>query len=244
MSEDRNDLAWWFPKIEAAGLPVPRTRIVDYTSFGEPGGLMALLDGEMPTHWDEFVALLDTIADEFAPDGPVFLRTGHLSGKHSWMDTCFVTRHPKSIGQHVAALVEESAMADLMGLPTDTWVVREMIETKTLFRVSEWRNFPVTREFRVFIRDDGADEITVHPYWPADSIPSLNHVTGALLEQASLISHDEIGDICTLAGQASGALGGGFWSIDFLQDADGKWWLTDMAEGDRSFKNPELAVLV
>jgi hypothetical protein len=39
-----------------------------------------------------------------------------------------------------------------------------------------------------------------------------------------------------LAIEAVEAVGGGYWSVDFLRDRDGKAWLTDMAEGERSFR--------
>src|SRR5438874_2216865 len=113
--ETINDLAYWFPKIEAAGLPVPETRIVRTDLW-----LFELLDGRPVPGWEAFIADLE-----------------------------------------------------------------------------DWRE---------------------------------------LLAAASILEDEDIEEIATLAGWASGAVGGGYWSIDFLQDRHGKWFLTDMADGDRSWK--------
>jgi hypothetical protein len=242
---DRNNLAWWFPLIERGGLPVPRTEIVR-TELPLDGLLDGPSEGRAgitPDDFRDFLFQLIAAADHVRyGQGPFFLRTGHLSGKHSWADTCYV-QSVQSLGDHVYRLIEESHMVDLMGLPTDTWAVRALIPTRHLFKVEEWSGFPVTREFRVFIRDDGGEEITVHPYWPEAALPGMTWEERVALYRSWRISEDELGEICTLAGQASGAVGGGFWSVDFLEDVNGRWWLTDMADGDRSFRNPLQAIL-
>lgn len=226
---DVNDLAYWFPKIEAAGLPVPETRIV--TTDVE---LMGLLDGEMPVGFEAFLSDLEKAS--WNVGYPCFLRTGHTSGKHDWSDTCYVAG-PNHLGRHVAALVEASALADVFGLPTRTWVVRSLIKTTPLFRCERWRGFPVTREFRVFIRDDEFE--AMYPYWPEDAVeqgqPDRDDWRD-VLRVASEITDDDADKVTFLAGMASAAVGGGYWSIDFLQDEGGDWWLTDMADGDRSYR--------
>lgn len=233
---DRNDLAFWFPGIKAAGLPVPETRIVQTEVE-----LVSLLDGETPKGFWPFIGELQEAANEV--DTPFFLRTGHGSGKHEWRNTCYVEALTTNIlAQHVVALVDWSHSVDMFGLPHQTWAVRRLIETRPLFRCEHWGGFPVTREFRVFIRDDEFEAI--YPYWPAGALEEAGpdrEDWRELLAQASALSDDANEEIPTLAGWASGALGGGYWSIDFLQDVDGKWWLTDMADGDRSYR-PEATV--
>jgi hypothetical protein len=226
---DRNDLAFWFPLIEASGLPVPETRIVTTDV-----DLTDLLDGQAPVGFEAFLSDLGNAARNIGY--PCFLRTGHGSGKHEWAETCFVAS-PNDLGSHVAALVEWSHLVDMMGLPHQTWAVRKLLATKPLFRCQAWYDFPVTREFRVFIRDDNYE--ADYPYWPADAVEQGRPDDPAwreLLAEASRMSDEDIGEIATLAGWASGAVGGGYWSIDFLQDTAGKWWLTDMADGDRSYR--------
>lgn len=229
MTPDRNDLAYWFPPIKDAGLPVPRTVIVPTDA-----DLTGLLDGATPDGFADLVAELAAAGDSLG--WPCFLRTGHGSGKHDWAHTCYVSAR-WLVAPHVAALVEWSHIVDLMGLPTSTWVIREMIDTVSLFTCAGYGGFPVTREFRLFVRD--SDVVHIQPYWPPDAVgqgrPDRRDWQ-ALLEWASELDHDERLELNGLAVRAAEALGGGYWSVDLLQDRDGGWWLTDMADGDQSFQ--------
>lgn len=229
MSDDRNDLAFWFPKVEAAGLRVPRTVIVQTEA-----DLSLLLDGETPDGFARFAVDLEDAAREIGY--PCFLRTGHGSGKHEWDRTCNV-RHFNDLIPHVAALVEWSHLVDLMGLPTNVWAVREMIPTAPLFTCAGYRGFPVTREFRMFVRDGKVEH--TQPYWPPDAVangrPDVDDWADRL-ERASRATTAEYAGMMWTALAAAEAAGGGYWSVDLLQDDAGEWWLTDMAEGARSFR--------
>lgn len=234
MSDDRTCLSYWFPLIEAAGLPVPETRIVRTDV-----DLSLLLDGEGPAGFEAFLSDLGNAARNIGY--PCFLRTGLGSGKHDWLDTCYLT-DPNALGQHVYNLVEWSHCADFMGLNHDVWVVRALIPTEPLF-TAFYREFPVTREFRVFVGDitsDGEFPCAVFPYWPEGSIaqspPTDCPDWPERLAEASRLSGEERDQLIFLAGWAADAVGGGYWSADFLQDKNGNWWLTDMADGDRSFR--------
>lgn len=233
MTPNRNDLAYWFPLIKDAGLPVPRTFITHTDA-----DLIDVLDGETPAGWDALIADLAAAGDNMG--WPCFLRTGHGSGKHSWANTCHVPGR-RALAHHVGALVEWSALVDLMGLPTSTWVIRELLDTQPLFRCAGYDMFPVTREFRLFVRDDTVEHI--QPYWPPDAVEEgrPDHPDWRrLLEDASHLQAPARGNerliLELLALRASHAVGGGHWSVDLLQDRAGAWWLTDMADGDQSFK--------
>ena len=222
---NRNCLSYWFPRIEAAGLPVPRTLIVR-TSLD----LSEILDGEEPTGWAKLIRDLREAINEIGL--PCFLRTGQTSNKHDWTRSCFLT-DMTLLGQHVYKLIEFSACCDIIGLPTNVWAVRELIQTKPLF--TAFRGFPVTREFRVFAEDGRVH--CVHPYFPANSIeggyPS-DLDWRAKLEAASQMDTDPLARLCWLAMRASRALPGA-WSIDLLEDAHGSWWITDAADAGCSF---------
>lgn len=220
-----NSLNFWFPKIEAAGLPVPRTLIATADC-----DLTSLIDGELPSCWHDLIAHLKLFAEEIGL--PCFLRTGHTSGKHSWNETCYL-ESLDDLETQVANLVEYSVLADIMGLPTDVWAVRELIETEPLFYAFHGR-MPIVREFRLFVRDDKIEHI--QPYWPSDAIeaPSDPDWHAILTKASKLWPHDT--SLCGLAVQAVEAVGGGYWSVDFLRDKNEKAWLTDMADGDRSFR--------
>ena len=226
---DRNDLAYWFPLVATAGLRVPHTIIV-----GCEHDLTCVLDGETPDGWDGLIADLQAAGDRLG--WPCFLRTGHGSGKHDWANTCHVPS-ADVLPQHVAALVEWSHTVDLMGLPTGTWAVRELLDTTPLFRCEGYGGFPVTREFRVFVRDGDVEHI--QSYWPPDAIEQGRPDTPGwrwMLHEAADLAASEREHLEDMARLACRAVGGGHWSVDLLQDAHGLWFLTDMADGDRSFR--------
>lgn len=229
MDDSFNCISHWFPPLLAAGLPVPETRIVR-----PPAGcdLTPLLDGVRPAHWDLFQEWMRDAARSIGHGGPVFLRTGYGSGKHDWRRTCYVA-DPEVIGQHVGALVEWSALVDLKGLPTDVWAVRKLIATEPLFYAFE--GMPITREFRFFVRD--CEIVHAQPYWPPDAIvvPDADDWRERLIAASFLHSHERA-RLEVFVARACGAVGGGYWSVDMLEDADGGWWITDMADGERSFR--------
>lgn len=229
---DLNDLAYWFPPIEAAGLPVPETMIVD----GPDGDLVGLLDGERPRGFDEFLARLEVAVTQIGT--PCFLRTGHTSGKHHW-NRCCDLRKLEDLPQHVAALVEESHMT-IPSLPTDTWVVRQLLPTDPMFYCDAYGEMPFVREFRFFVRDGKVEH--TQPYWPADSLEQGDpgHDEWRFLHgwSSSFARGEE--ELLTMLAERAGAALGGYWSVDFMQVADGGFYLIDMAEGDRSFRyDPE-----
>ena len=143
---------------------------------------------------------------------PIFLRTDHTSAKHSWEDTCFV-KSPDDLGPHVFQIAEFSEVADMIGIPWDTWVVREFLPTMPLGVCERYGNMPVCREFRYFIKD--GRYVCSHPYWPADS----------LIDGGFEISQNDFDDLCKGRTQETDALAfdaahavGGSWSVDVVVD--------------------------
>lgn len=232
---DRNDMAYWFPPIWAEGLPVPETRIVETDV-----DLAYLLDGVKPEGYDDFIGELGDHVQEVGGGGPVFLRTGHTSGKHNWLNTCWLQR-AGDLQLHVAMLVEESLSVDVVGLPLGTWAVRAPISTKPAFRCDGYRGFPVVREFRAFVGAEGVYHL--QPYWPADAVEQGRPDRPDWRERLRAISRlfpAERQHLVELAEHARGSVEAhhgdhGEWSVDLLQDRDGLWWLTDMADAERSF---------
>jgi len=244
---DLNCLSYWFPKLEAAGVPVPRTKIVRMPKEAV-GSVWAALDGkdgtpEETAAMQAFMAELRAAAQEF--DLPLFLRTGHGSGKHDWKNTCFVT-DLDMLPTHVSRLVEWSEMVDMMGLPWDVWAVREFLPVAPVAVLPAYANMPVNREFRFFVRDGKV--VCGHNYWPIEAIreglgPAGGHEAGAD-ERATMIyaalcrtePMSEIADAARIAGQVATAIPGA-WSVDVLETQRG-WYVTDMAEARKSFHWP------
>lgn len=226
-----NDLAYWFPRLpERHSFRVPPTRVVYYPHGDQ---LVDLCDGRTP---DGFEALLDRLRAAIADLGgpPAFLRTGHTSAKHDWAKTCALTDVSK-LSQHVYNLVEHSAIADMFGLPLDTWVVRAWLPLKVAFHA--FGGTPIAREFRCFVVDDALQ--CIHPYWPADAIAESVYEPDDAdwrdrLKAMNVLREHERAQLALYAMQARSELPGD-WSVDFAEHKDGGWYLIDMAAAADSF---------
>lgn len=256
---DRSCLTYWFPRLLAAGIPVPKTEIVD---AGEDWrNLLGYFDNPKQ-HPGEFVkaeavmkplaANLRQAAARIGP-APYFLRTGQGSGKHRWKDCCDL-RDLDAIENHILALVEWSEMVDMMGLPWRFWVVRERLPVKSIAILPGYGDMPLVREIRCFV--NGGKILCHHAYWPRDSIrdglsKKLSHgwdednVDGGReleaddLYLASQMDVDaEYGALHNARRVAKVFADDGYWSVDVLETERGMF-VTDMAVGERSFHWPE-----
>lgn len=218
----------WFPQIEAAGLPVPKTIV-----FRTECELIRLCDGEMPPQYDAFLSRLKEAVDQIGL--PAFLRTGLTSAKHSWKKSCYLTDINR-LSAHVAEIVEFSLCADIFGLDIDVWVVREMLPTKPAFYAFRG-DMPITKERRYFVSGDTV--LCSHPYWPEEAFsrdgreyaadPNWQQLL-ALLNEDTEQDKSELEALTRRAGMAvSGA-----WSVDWLWTERG-WFLTDMAPAETSY---------
>lgn len=239
--EKRTCLSWWFPKIERAGLPVPKTAILRATKE-EVGDLgRAVLDGDpLGVDGGVFISKLEVATEPF--EFPLFLRTGQTSGKHSWERTCCV-RVREAMIYHVAELIEFSECVDALGLDWRVWVVRELLPTQPV--TIAYQGMPVCREFRLFV--DGPEIQCCHPYWPLEALRDGRPRTleGHPLDDEAVedLAHGlwELDDrdceiVMGLASRAGKACGGA-WSVDVLETARG-WYVTDMAAAELSWHWP------
>lgn len=227
-SEDLTALSYWYPKLLAAGLPVPRTTIVKMPA-GVQETIWSAFDGkEGGDNPEPFFDEIDAAAREFGY--PCFLRSDHTSNKHGWRTNCFLPDRA-SIAQHVFNICEFSECCGLIGLPWDTWAVREMLPTMPLGVCPHYGNMPICREFRFFVEDG---EIRCrHPYWPLESLEQggANWIDGpAILFEHMRQPPHKLDALASAAGRALG----GAWSIDILETTRG-WFITDLAEAGKSF---------
>ena len=232
--DDVTRLSYWFPKVRDAGLPVPATAWVDVSSE-EQDDLVAMVgDGKEARLLDR---LCDRIwaAAETLGIAPYFLRTDYTSAKHDWKRTCYLPSRAV-LPSHVACLVECSLMANIMGLPIDRFVVRELLPTVPAFHAFNGR-MPITREFRIFVRDGVIEHL--QPYWSPDVFSNDRTAWVSnwrlLLETLSKLDEFERGMLELWTRKASAAVPG-FWSVDWLWVPVRGWVLTDMAEGSQSYR--------
>lgn len=222
-----NDLRYWYPKVKDI-VPTPETSII----FADEIEFIKMLDGESIDGFAEFLSEFKR-AIVVIGGVPCFIRTGHTSGKHDWENTCFLQNISK-LSHHVFKLVEFSFMADLFGLPVNTWVARELLPTKPQFKAF-WGNMPITRELRLFV-DDGK---IVHrqPYWPAEAIEGHCSELGweeKMIEIQRFDDTDEMLELERMTIEINKAVPG-YWSVDWL-DTERGWYMIDMALGENSYK--------
>jgi len=226
-------ITYWYPVLKMLEIPTPKTIIVHcdapmvYLAYGE----------KFPDQkvYFEFIDRLKSACKQIGY--PVFLRTGHLSHKHAWIDTCYLEKE-KDLHQHVFSLAESSAMANIAGAPwpMDFWVVREMLKTKPYFYC--FNKMPITRERRYFINDGKV--ICKHNYWPKLAFVDHSPTKGWEKKLEELNTWDDKEEQhLTKMSEKVGSMLSGFWSIDWLQDIRGNWYCIDMAEGKNSWHEPE-----
>lgn len=234
-NDNRNCLSFWFPKIEAAGLPVPRTIIVKMPTEVQEQ-IFRVFDTEEPAK-----EIIDPWFEELgraceAIGYPVFMRTGLTSGKHEWEDTCALKR-PERLRRQVFSLIEHSEIVDMLGLRWDVWALREFLPTEPIGFCQAYHKMPICQEFRFFAADGKL--ICWHPYWPEVALDRGRplYFEGAPPYEAFIdLPESEFKQLAAIAEEASRVVGGA-WSIDLLATKRG-WVLTDMAEADRSWHWP------
>lgn len=231
MSDDKNNLAYWFPLIRDAGLPVPKTKILTVPDQVYEFYLEAM-DGAVGDD-KAVIAWLQDLKREASEFSPLFLRTGHTSDKHSWSSTCYVSELA-NIESHIWKLIEFSECAGIFGLPWKTIVLREFLPTKPFGVCRAYGNMPVCREFRFFV--DGPEIKCWHPYWPKKALEKGVVSYGVDYEKLCAVSETELAQLKNLASMAGKAVGGE-WSIDIL-DTERGWFVTDMAQAKDSFHFP------
>jgi len=216
---DKTCLTYWFPKIQAAGIPVPKTIILTMPEETK-NAIWKVFDGESLT--DKAYPFFDSInaAVESIGGYPCFLRTGQTSGKHSWRKTCFLET-TKDIMGHVLSLVEFSEMVDIVGLDWTYWVVREYLPIKPFAICPRYSDMPVCREFRFFVQDGKI--ICRHPYWPLHAIKQ----GGVDMDKKTYgkLCHMDNQEVLDKIASTAGRVVGGAWSVDLLETENG-WYLT------------------
>lgn len=225
IGEDRTCMSWWYPKIQGL-VPTPRTEIVKAGIE-----LWRLIDDETPDGYYGFLTRLGEMAVKVAPghiEQPVFLRTGHTSGKHNWKCCCYLDY---DLDGHVRALVNFSAMAGFFGLPYDVWAVREYLPVEPLFRCTAYGDMPVVPERRYFV--DGGKLLYSIPYWPEQALQEGEPDEPNWRDKLPIVQR-EFTEAAAKMARTCGEACGGKWSVDVLLTRDG-YYVTDMAEAEKSW---------
>jgi len=201
-----------------------------------------LVDGITPKGMQELLAGLGAAADSIG-GYPVFFRTGQTSCKHGWERARCVVRNSEDFPTAIAAVIEHS----LLGFPEQayhTLMVRQLIPTRPIFHA--FARMPVTREFRFFV--EGGQISHVQPYWPEMAVADyLNDDAGPdwrkHLREISRLLWNEYAYLSVETLKIADVVPGD-WSVDWLCDKDGGWWMIDMADASVSYRwQPDFQVV-
>lgn len=217
-----NDITFWYPILKRIRMRTPQTKLF----YVDEEAIADIMDGKVSASLRELASEISKVRDGFG--GTAFLRTGQTSNKHEWEKTCFLTKKSDVI-DHLGNLILFSGFVDL---PFNTFAVREMIDTAPL-TVAFDGDMPIAREVRVFAKE--GEFICAHPYWPSEAFDGQNVSEEQL---ASLHEMPDLEDLKKMAIYVSKSFRNA-WSMDFLQDKSGGWWLTDMALMNTSYHWPD-----
>jgi hypothetical protein len=248
--QKRNCLSEWFPLLQQVDrINLPETRILRLPEKAE--GLFYFASGHRdakPARHHAVTTFINDLKMAAIDIGyPVFMRTGLTSMKHGWRGTCYVDA-PHKLVRHLkrfVGIVFDSIEPMRRLLSTDVWAIREYLEPMPGF--TAFNGTPIGKERRYFIND--GEVICHHPYWPAEAIHQF-HFMGAGIslglpddweQQLEVLNYESLAEVTYLTMQAEriAAHFTGCWSVDFMQSNDGgKWYVIDMATGDRSYHWP------
>ncbi len=228
LQQETSMLHWW-PKIKDI-LPVPSSEILPITK-DETFALIGLLDGEMISE-----ELHDRLKAGAAQIGyPLFLRSDMGSAKHDYDRSCCLKSEKELLG-HIACLIEWHLMRDLWPAAI---VFREMLQLNAPFLAFD--GLPIAKERRYFV--DEGKVLCHHPYWPKGAIEqgrNWSKLPAGWQQKLAEINREDEGEISCLTRMAEdfAECVPGFFSVDFAQAADGRWYMIDAARGELSW-HPE-----
>jgi hypothetical protein len=217
-------LNFWYPKLKGLAIPMPKTIILPYerNPFDD-------LDYKI------FERDLARAAREIG--FPLFMRTDLSAGKHDWKNTCYVENFHALI-KNLPRLIESNELADIMGLPYTSIVLREFLDLETTFKAFPG-DMPINKERRYFI--ENGQVLCHHPYWPPNAFEDIDagiqYACHGWQEKLAELNRQEDSEVILLTNYAKlvSLTLSGFWSVDFAYARNGKWYLIDMAVGEASY---------
>ena len=122
----RCSMLYWWPKVKNLGIPVPRTEIVEI-----PSDVLF----KAPFEPELLEPYMDRVYEAARRIGhPLFLRSDQLSGKHDWVDTCYVPSE-EALFSHIIRVLEWHHLAQVIPIPARALVLREFLELDWAFRI-------------------------------------------------------------------------------------------------------------
>ncbi|MFW6007729.1 MAG: ATP-grasp domain-containing protein [archaeon] len=234
---NKSSMKYWYPKIKKLNIPQPKTIILDFGA-NRLWEFVPDVKIEKRIEEEENKKVIFKIKENAKKLGyPFFMRTDHCSAKHSYNKTCYVSKE-EDILRNLVHLIEENELMSFMSFNFEAVILREFIKLEHYF--TAFQGLPIAKERRYFVRDGKIEEH--FPYWIEDAISSFHNPSEKkwkeLLKKINKETDEEVALLSKYAEMVGKEIEG-YWSVDFAKGIDDKWYLIDMAEGEKSF-NPRL----
>lgn len=221
-----NSALHWLDAAEAATehstVNTPETEVVEIDFMDS----LSLLDGDTDPEGIPQADLIDAARDL---GWPVFIRSDLTSAKHEGLGAV-QARDETNVRPVTADIVSDCAMKSMF---PSALLVREWIDIEAEFTAFD--GLPIGTEFRVFAGPD--DVQCAHYYWPEDSIRNASLPEDEWQEARKRAADEPLPSSVRVAATSAARHANkheatdplAVWSVDFALDADGEWWLIDMA---------------
>lgn len=235
---NKNNFSYWFPKVEACGIRVPRSQIFNVPEIVQRSFWMndsGLPEAEFNKNIDDW--LEKDVYPAFADFGLAFVKNAVFSNKFNFVDC--ITRKD-NLKSHICDINYTALCFGANGL--DELVLREIINYDKSKTPCIYNGMPLRSEFRVFFDFDEKNSLYAVNYWDYEYCKSAieRNATDRIIfnhERARLEQDFEAykREVVSLVNEHMVNVDlEGKWSVDILRDEAGQYWLIDTALAENS----------
>lgn len=227
----------WLPLLEDCPVPYPATICKDMSSNTYGKFVDACEVGDVKRVDELLKPYYRTAEEALETFWEIFIKTYYFSGKHSIHDT--MIDNEATARQQILDIIMASDEL-FMGPPIGGLAFREYIPLNSKFRA--FHGLPIAKERRLFIKDR---ELKLDmPYWPEDAIKFFGDTEEPKGWKETLLQmntdypieeHETLLDYAQILYDRFKPLDHNYWSFDFAQGADLKWWFIDCAPAELSW---------
>ena len=227
-----NCMSNWLPLVKDLEINQPETILIENSLEEYEEEFFKIFDGK-----NEKNLKLDSLSKKIKNKAkkigyPLFMKTGTFSAKHSWKNTCFVLKEEDIFKHYLAILHEQYCVG---AASSHFLALREVINVET--DLHAFSDMPITKERRYFFKEGKV--VGHHPYWPPEALENYNKDVDWKNKISKINKEDKkevlfLKEKSLLVGEKLSKLYPN-WSIDWLQDKKGNWYLIDVAVMEQSF---------
>lgn len=224
--DDRNSMHYWYSQVEQLAVPMPETEFFALGDMGDGTFDVFESDGVDVEH---LISLMQNIpVEEIAsvverlPSETAHIRGDYKASRMAGGEGRKITADHKHIHEQVLQLIDSMMM---MGFPKRSLAVREWIDVQSY---GESYMSSIVPEVR-FIVDEGEVLGGFVDVYDDDFDSSFTETErNEILQDITKAFNSDYEELQQYAKRVAEQLDDTGWSVDFIQDTDGNWYLTDM----------------